>query len=289
MLYLGKRNTSFMASTTSYIINFNKKTGVFTLTSTKDEVKVDAKHKKYEWLKSQEAGRIVKISDKGRWNSSKDYIGLYDEINSSKSKKKSTVKSSVKATKRKTKPVKDNSTELKELKTQLKELQTSNNKLKTENAKLKNEVKLLKTESTSLTSLGLLYKTKNTSLRNEIQLLKKKPQRAKPKPKPKPKPQPKQYEARITATLKYEETLFDKAKKTENLDVEIITKRLDKKPAQSMFKSYLRLAVAYGYIYSSGMDFDMPIDSVRGLNLSCLVLGKNQKISNISFISIKEY
>ena len=58
-----------MASTTSYIINFNKKTGVFTLTSTKDELKVDAKHKKYEWLKSQEAGRIVKISDKGRWNS----------------------------------------------------------------------------------------------------------------------------------------------------------------------------------------------------------------------------
>ena len=137
MLYLGKRNTSFMASTTSYIINFNKKTGVFTLTSTKDELKIDAKHKKYEWLKSQAAGRIVKISDKGRWNSSKDYIGLYDEINSSTSKKKSTVKSSVKATKRKAKPVKDNSTELKELKTQLKELQTSNNKLKTENAKLK--------------------------------------------------------------------------------------------------------------------------------------------------------
>ena len=136
---MGKRNTSFMASTTPYIINFNKKTGVFTLISTKDEVKVDAKHKKYEWLKSQAAGRIVKISDKGRWNSSKDYIGLYDEINSSTSKKKSTVKSSVKATKRKAKPVKDNSTELKELKTQLKELKTSNNKLKTENAELKNE------------------------------------------------------------------------------------------------------------------------------------------------------
>ena len=133
-----------MASTTPYIINFNKKTGVFTLTSTKDEVKVDAKHKKYEWLKSQEAGRIVKISDKGRWNSSKDYIGLYDEINSYKSKKKSTVKSSVKTTKRKAKPVKDNSTELKELKTQLKELQTSNNKLKTENAKLRKEIITIK-------------------------------------------------------------------------------------------------------------------------------------------------
>ena len=67
-----------MALTTPYIINFNKKNSVFTLTSTKDELKVDAKHKKYDWLKSQDAGRIVKISDKGRWNSSKDYIGLYD-------------------------------------------------------------------------------------------------------------------------------------------------------------------------------------------------------------------
>jgi regulator of replication initiation timing len=124
-----------MASTTSYIINFNKKTGVFTLTSTKDEVKVDAKHKKYEWLKSQEAGRIVKISDKGRWNSSKDYIGLYDEINSSKSKKK---KTSTVGTK--TKSVDDKSSEVNELKTQLKELKTSNNKLKTENAELKKSI-----------------------------------------------------------------------------------------------------------------------------------------------------
>ena len=118
-----------MASTISYIINFNKTTGVYTLTSTKDEVKVDAKHKKYEWLKSQEAGRIVKISDKGRWNSSKDYNGLYDEINSSSSKKKtSTVQT-------KTKSVDDKSSEVNELKTQLKELQTLNNKLKTENSR----------------------------------------------------------------------------------------------------------------------------------------------------------
>jgi chromosome segregation ATPase len=384
-----------MASTTPYIINFNKKTGVFTLTSTKDEVKVDAKHKKYEWLKNQEAGRIVKISDKGRWNSSKDYNGLYksikpikkivkkpktnksnvekagaycfsfhekeeqfvltnqedikititskhkkyewlksqdagrvikisdkgrwnsskdynglyDEINTSTSKKKSTVKT----TKRKTKSVEATPSSLKinELATLKETILHLKNKLQVREkewkgllkakeydkqviyqlkqlgSERKKEIQLLKTKIHSLKNEIQLFKTKNTSLRNEIQLLKKKPQRAKPKPKP--KPQPRKYNARITATLKYEETLFDKAKKTENLDVEIITKRLDKKPAQSMFKSYLRLAVAKGRYYDQTMDFDMPIDYVRGLHpLAGLIYHKNQKISNISFISIEE-
>jgi regulator of replication initiation timing len=265
MLYLGKRNTSFMASTTSYIINFNKKTGVFTLTSTKDELKVDAKHKKYEWLKSQEAGRIVKISDKGRWNSSKDYIGLYDEINSSKSKKKSTVKSSVKATKRKAKPVKDNSTELKELKTQLKELQTSNNKLKTENTKLK----------------------------NKIQLLEKKPLPAKQKPKPKPvKKEPKQYKTRITATLKYSDRMY-RRNESKDLDITIITEPQFKKPTQSFFKSYLKFAAADGNNYNGKWPhYGLPIYSVSGLEgrtgLNDFMVTE-QKITNISFISIKEY
>ena len=239
-----------MASTASYIINFNKKNSVFTLTSKKDELKIDAKHKKYDWLKSQEAGRIVKISDKGRWNSSKDYIGLYDEINSSTSKKKSTVKSSVKATKRKAKPVKDNSTELKELKTQLKELQTSNNKLKTENAKLK----------------------------NEVQLLKKKPLPAKQKPLPvKTKPikkQPKKYEAKMTATLSYSDKWsYDTSKQ------------------QSFFKSYLKLTAEksrYGYVPS--MSLGMPISLVSGLYaMSNLKMKDKIKITNISFISIKEW
>jgi len=260
MLYLGKRNTSFMASTTSYIINFNKKTGVFTLTSTKDEVKVDAKHKKYEWLKSQAAGRIVKISDKGRWNSSKDYIGLYDEINSSTSKKKSTVKSSVKATKRKAKPVKDNSTELKELKTQLKELQTSNNKLKTENTKLK----------------------------NEIQLLKKKPLPAKQKQKPKPiKKEPKKYKAKITATLKYKSIPFNR-KGIDYLDIEIITRPQFKKPTQSFFKSYLKRAAATEF-YKVYMDFGMPISNIYGCSPITDVIKKEKKIANISFVYIREY
>ena len=261
-----------MASTTSYIINFNKKNSVFTLTSTKDELKIDAKHKKYEWLKSQATGRIVKISAKGRWNSSKDYIGLYDEINSSKSKKKSTVKSSVKTTNRKAKPVKDNSTELKELKTQLKELQTSNNKLKTENTKLKNEIQL--------------FKTKNTSLRNEIQLLKKKPLPAKPKPV---KKEPKQYKARITATLKNFNRFDRKASK--DLDIRIITKRRFKKPSQSFFKSYLKFAAADGWKYTGEWPhYGLPIDSVSGLSsLSENTALLELKITNISFIYIREY
>jgi regulator of replication initiation timing len=247
-----------MASTTSYIINFNKKNSVFTLTSTKDELKVDAKHKKYEWLKSQATGRIVKISDKGRWNSSKDYIGLYDEINSSASKKKSTVKSSV-TTKRKAKPVKDNSTELKELKTQLKELQTSNNNLKTE----------------------------NTSLRNEIQLLKKKPLPAKPKPS-KPKPVAKQYRARMTGKHSYYSYTdwAEKNKLSETLDITIITQKLYKKPSQSFFKSYIKLAAQETY-YKGGK-LGMAIDYVYGLSSLKTGLCRNSKISSIQFISIEE-
>ena len=56
------------------------KTEVFTLISEKDELTIDKSHKKYEWLKGQEAGRIVKISEKGRWNSSRDYNNLYQSI-----------------------------------------------------------------------------------------------------------------------------------------------------------------------------------------------------------------
>jgi predicted RNase H-like nuclease (RuvC/YqgF family) len=251
-------------SQVSYIINFNKKTAVYTLKSTKDEITVDAKHKKYEWLKGQDAGRIVKISAKGRWNSSKDYYGLYDEINSSPSKKKSTVKSSVKTTKKKAKSVKDNSTELKELKTQLKELQTSNNKLKTEFTKLK----------------------------NEVQLLKKKPLPAKQKPLPvktKTNPEkkyPKEYQARITATLKYNMRRYPKSIIAKTLKIKIETKKLDIKPTQSFFKSYLKLAVQNG---SASKKFGMRISRVTELSNYLHHHNENFKISNISFISIKEY
>ena len=77
-----------MSKTTSYIISYNKKTEVFTLTSFENELTINSEHKKYEWLKGQEAGRIVKISEKGRWNSSRDYNNLYQSIKP----KKKTVK-----------------------------------------------------------------------------------------------------------------------------------------------------------------------------------------------------
>jgi len=63
-----------------YIFSFDSKSGVFTLTSSKDQLTINSKHKKYEWLKGQEAGRIIKISDKGRWTSSNDYDNLYQII-----------------------------------------------------------------------------------------------------------------------------------------------------------------------------------------------------------------
>ena len=238
-----------MASTTPYIINFNKKNSVFTLTSTKDELKVDAKHKKYEWLKSQDAGRIVKISDKGRWNSSKDYIGLYDEINSSTSKKKkSTVKSLVKTTKRKTKSVKDNSTELKELKTQLKELQTSNNKLKTENTKLKNEIQLLK--------------KKSAPTRTKTKLVVKKKWKAK-------------FIVDETCTC-----IYTKKRKKETKNVSVYTKAMGKKPSERFLKAQLKSFVANNYNHN--------VDDISGLGYISAKL-QSPKITNINLVWIREY
>ena len=83
-----------------------------------------------------------------------------------------------------------------------------------------------------------------------------------------------------------------KQKKTESLDIEIYTKRLDKKPTQSMLKSYLRLAVAYvekGNIYFNDMDFGMPIECVTGLSsLIAMEPAIKHRITNISFVSIEE-
>ena len=71
---------------TAYIFSFDSKSGAFTLTSSKDQLTIDSNHKKYEWLKGQEAGRVIKISATGRWTSSKDATGLYDKMLPSKKK-----------------------------------------------------------------------------------------------------------------------------------------------------------------------------------------------------------
>ena len=285
-----------MASTTSYIINFNKKTGVFTLTSTKDEVKVDAKHKKYEWLKSQDTGRIVKISDKGRWNSSKDYIGLYDEINSSSSKKKT-------HTKRKTKSIEAIPSNLKinELATLKETILHLKNKLQLREKEWKGLLKAKEYDKQviyQLKQLGSerkkeiqLLKTKSTSLTNEIQLLKKKSQSVKLKPKPKPvKKLPKKYKARMTATLSFTD-FFTKEKVTEFLPhIEIYTEKLDKKPSQSFFKTYCKLVANKGRTYHMRYKLGMPIQQTDGFKMYKIgSLGKNVKITNISFKSIEEY
>ena len=251
----------------AYCFSFHEKEEQFVLTNQEDiKITITSKHKKYEWLKSQDAGRVIKISDKGRWNSSKDYNGLYDEINSSKSKKKSTVKT----TKRKTKSVEATSSSLK-----INELAT----LKETVLHLKNKLQVREKEIQSL-------KTKNTSLTNEIQLLKKKPLPAKPKPV---KKEPKQYKARITATLKNFNRFDRKASK--DLDITIITKRQFKKPSQSFFKSYLKFAAADGYNYTGEWPhYGLPIDSVSGLSsLSENTAFLELKITNISFIYIREY
>ena len=65
----------------TYTITFDEKKKRYRLTpETGRVILVRADHKKFEWLKSQEKGKIVKISDSGRWTSSKDYDGLYDAV-----------------------------------------------------------------------------------------------------------------------------------------------------------------------------------------------------------------
>ena len=47
--------------------------------TTKETIKVDANHEKYNWLAGQEAGRVINVYDTGKMTSSQDYYGLYKE------------------------------------------------------------------------------------------------------------------------------------------------------------------------------------------------------------------
>lgn len=128
--------------------NTNEKAGVycfsfieneFVLTDQNgDEIKITSKHKKFEWLQSQDSGRVIKISEKGRWNSSNDYDGLYDKIKSSKKKASQSVSKPTTQ-----KPKSDNSDEINKLKSDLSELKKVNNKLSEELSALmkKNDAK----------------------------------------------------------------------------------------------------------------------------------------------------
>ena len=101
------------------------------------------------------------------------------------------------------------------------------------------------------------------------------------------------YRARIVATLSY--FWIDKTYK-DTLDIIITSDRLEKKPTQAFFKSYLRLCAAnYGdWIMDESFDFrmGMKIQGCSPLRSTSIKYYEardfeNVKFTNISFISIK--
>ena len=67
--------------TGAYIIEYIEDGNFFMLTDENlKSKKISKRHKKFLWLKSQEKNKILKVNDSGRWNSSKDYKGLYESI-----------------------------------------------------------------------------------------------------------------------------------------------------------------------------------------------------------------
>lgn len=70
-----------MSDTKIYTIAFDEKKNLFRLVPETGRVmRVKSDHKKFEWLKKQEAGKVVKINASGRWTASKDYDGLYARL-----------------------------------------------------------------------------------------------------------------------------------------------------------------------------------------------------------------
>ena len=240
------------------------------------EIKITSKHKKFEWLQSQDSGRVIKISEKGRWNSSKDYDGLYEKVQSSN--KKQTKQSVSKPTTQK--PKTDSSGEINKLKEEIKNLQSTIQNQRDELKRLGSNYNELKKEKDVLRA-----ELEATIREKRLQKLKKKSQPSKPKPVAK------QYRARITATLSYyhkAQSLYP-GKRTEALDVKITTHKLFKKPGQSFFKSYLKLAANKSH-YRASDDLGMDIYSVSGLRtMENYIYYEKFKISGIEFISIDEY
>jgi len=70
-----------MSETKEYIIVFEESRKVYRLIpKTGRVIRVKKDHKKFEWVQQQEPGKVVKINSAGRWTSSKDYNGLYQQI-----------------------------------------------------------------------------------------------------------------------------------------------------------------------------------------------------------------
>ena len=134
-----------------------------------EEIKIDTEHEKYEWLASQEAGRVIKINEKGRWNSSKDYKGLYEligvvsfDIKKSKKRTKKDVKQDAKISQPK-KKVAENNDQTDALQKVNKELEA----LKKSYAKLLKEKEHFK-ELWELVEAEMLYAPKDIYMLNGI-------------------------------------------------------------------------------------------------------------------------
>ena len=240
------------------------------------EIKITSKHKKFEWLQSQDSGRVIKISEKGRWNSSKDYDGLYEKVQSSN--KKQTKQSVSKPITQK--PKTDSSGEIKKLKEEIKKLQSTIHNLRNELKRLGSNYNELKKENAQL-------KDKIPLLENRIIQLKKKASTTKTTSNQNKKSI---YNVKITAVYTYYDRI-DKVQMSKSLKVSIVTDWLDKKPPQQLFKSYLKLAVSASIRgeFNEEHYFNLPLRLVQGL--SKLKYGysyyENKKISDITFISME--
>ena len=275
----------------AYCFSFDEKKNHFILIdSNGTQVQINSAHKKFEWLQSQETGRVIKISEKGRWNSSKDYKGLYDEINSThrKQAKPSVTKPITQ------KPKSDNSDEIKRLKKEikhsqstihnirdeLKRLGSNYNELKRENAKLQNEKNAAEKAKKKAESDKDLYVRLWNKERDKSQTA----QRNVSKPK-KVAVSPKKYEAKITANYSFISFYGDKG--SEALDIEIVTLPLSKKPTQSFFKAFLKSVSADT---SNRQDYKMRKVGI----FKCYGIGyinplhEKRKISGIEIMYIKE-
>ena len=66
----------------AYIFKFDKEQEIFILLDIHGEqIIINNTHKKYQWLQGLAPEKIVKINAKGRWNSSKDYQNIRQQIN----------------------------------------------------------------------------------------------------------------------------------------------------------------------------------------------------------------
>lgn len=254
------------------------------------EIKITSKHKKFEWLQSQDSGRVIKISEKGRWNSSKDYDGLYEKVQSSN--KKQTKQSVSKPTTQK--PKTDSSGEIKKLKEEIKKLQSTIQNQRDELKRLGSNYNQLKKDKEALgAKLVATEKAKNDAESDRdkyeslytAELATSVLSKSKPS-KPKKVIVPKKYEAKIVANYSYL-NFVNNEKFTETLEIEIITLPLNKPPTQSFFKAYLKL-VAGDLKYrtfreENGIEYAWGLGSLRDL------VHKKRKISGIEFIYIKEY